>query len=69
MICHAPRMVDASVTLCGSLLYATTDRGQMLVGRLVGNGEVINCPACRSIVNHVADNFTSKYRYVIVERK
>lgn len=60
---HAPRMEGDYTPLCGawSSLNATP---------VVASGQIVNCPACRTVINHVRANITEHaYRYVILERK
>lgn len=65
---HAARKQNDSATLCGELLYVCA-RGakeeQVQIGVIVLAGGVINCPDCRTIINHIRANITEHgYRYV-----
>jgi hypothetical protein len=65
---HVPRLEDATATLCGEMMFASTASGQTQIGTLVSPGGVPNCPTCRSIINHVQQNITSHYRYAPLKR-
>lgn len=60
---HAPRREGDYVGLCGH--YSSTP-----VDTIAQPGQSVNCPDCRTIINHIRANITEHgYRYVILERK
>lgn len=60
---HAPRREGDYVPLCG-------DWSSLLRTPVAQPGQEINCPDCRSIINHIRANVTEHgYRYIILERK
>lgn len=63
---HAPLTEDfPHRALCGD--YSVFDGIRVLTAK---PGESINCPDCRTIINHIRANITEHgYRYVILERK
>lgn len=57
-IVHAPRKQDDYIPLCGA--WSSTNPPAMSV-----IGGLVNCPDCRTIINHIRANFISHgYRYV-----
>lgn len=55
MILHASRLDDSSATLCG------VDWDQK--NRKTRPKEVVNCPTCRAILNHIRDRYPSHAEY------
>jgi len=61
---HAPRKQGDHVPLCGDW----SSNPNFI--QLAQPGQVVNCPDCRTIINHIRANVTEHgYRYVILERK
>jgi hypothetical protein len=62
---HAPRREGDYVPLCGAWSGSGQDRPLT-----TPPGREVNCPDCRTIINHIRANITEHgYRYVILERK